>query len=103
MLEGLKPSPSSGRPRCAQLYTDKMGDGSANFGILADTRTATNGPSGTERCGRAAISSEQNQKAFSGFPVPAWRMLDGDGFFVTLPGFEHCASAATTCTWRKVS
>ncbi|OXY97781.1 hypothetical protein BEH93_32810 [Streptomyces sp. 2R] len=89
--------------KCAQLYTDKMGDGSANFGILADTRTATNGPSGTERCGRAAISSAQNQQAFSGFPVPAWRMLDGDGFFVTLPGFEHCASTATTCTWRKVS
>ncbi|MCX4506761.1 hypothetical protein [Streptomyces anulatus] len=89
--------------KCAQLYTDKMGDGSANFGLLADTRTATNGPSGTERCGRAAISSEQNQKAFSGFPVPSWRMLDGDGFFVTLPGFEHCANTTTTCTWKKVS
>jgi hypothetical protein len=88
--------------KCAQLYTDKMGDGSANFGILADTRTATNGPSGTERCGRAAIPSVQNQQAFSGFPAPSWRMLDGDGFFVTLPGFEHCASIATTCTWRKI-
>lgn len=31
---------------CAQLFTDKMGDGSADFGILADTRTATNGPAG---------------------------------------------------------
>jgi hypothetical protein len=88
--------------KCAQLYTDKMGDGSANFGILADTRTATNGPSGTERCGRAAIPSVQNQQAFSGFPAPSWRMLDGDGFFVTLPGFEHCATVATTCTWRKI-
>ncbi|MER7666805.1 hypothetical protein [Streptomyces sp. NPDC096193] len=87
---------------CAQLFTDKMGDGSANFGILADTRTATKGPSGTERCGRAAIPSVQNQKAFSGFPAPEWRMLDGDGFFVNLPGFEHCTSAATTCTWRKI-
>ncbi|MFJ4343171.1 hypothetical protein [Streptomyces sp. NPDC088915] len=88
--------------KCAQLFTDKMGDGTANFGILADTRTATNGPSGTERCGRAAIPSTQNQQAFNGFPAPAWRMLDGDGFFVTLPGFEHCTSAATTCTWRKI-
>ncbi|SDP62603.1 hypothetical protein SAMN04487981_12964 [Streptomyces sp. cf386] len=88
--------------KCAQLFTDKMGDGSANFGILADTRTATNGPSGTERCGRAAIPSVQNQRAFSGFPAPSWRMLDGDGFFVNLPGFEHCTSAATTCTWRKI-
>ncbi|MER7111907.1 hypothetical protein [Streptomyces sp. NPDC000229] len=88
--------------KCAQLYTDKMGDGSANFGILADTRTATNGPSGTERCGRAAIPSVQNQRAFTGFPAPSWRMLDGDGFFVTLPGYEHCTSTATTCTWRKI-
>ncbi|MGI5253552.1 hypothetical protein [Actinacidiphila glaucinigra] len=31
--------------KCAQLFADKMGDGSANFGILADIRTATNGPS----------------------------------------------------------
>jgi hypothetical protein len=89
--------------KCAQLFTDKMGDGSANFGLLADTRTATNGPNGTERCGRAAIPSVQNQRAFTGFPVPSWRMLDSDGFFVTLPGFEHCTSTATTCTWRKIS
>lgn len=88
--------------KCAQLFTDKMDDGSTNFGILADTRTATNGPSGTERCGRAGIPSTQNQRAFSGFPAPSWRMLDGDGFFLTLPGFEHCTSAATTCTWRKI-
>ncbi|MEU3984536.1 hypothetical protein AB0F77_31450 [Streptomyces sp. NPDC026672] len=88
--------------KCAQFFTDKMGDGSANFGIVADTRTATNGPSGTERCGRAAIPSVQNQQAFSGFPAPRWRMLDGDGFFVTLPGFEHCTSTAATCTWSKI-
>lgn len=88
--------------KCAQLFTDKMGDGSANFGILADTRTATNGPSGTERCGRAAIPSVQNQQAFAGFPAPSWRMLDGDGFFVTLPGFEHCTSTTTTCSWLKI-
>ncbi|WP_413755069.1 hypothetical protein [Streptomyces sp. MMBL 11-3] len=88
--------------KCAQFFTDKMGDGSANFGLLADTRTVTNGPSGSERCGRAAISSTQNQKAFSGFPAPAWRMLDGDGFFVTLPGYEHCTSVTSTCTWKKI-
>ncbi|MFG2840872.1 hypothetical protein ACGFYE_38440 [Streptomyces zaomyceticus] len=88
--------------KCAQFFTDKMGDGSANFALLADTRTTTNGPAGTERCGRAAIPSIQNQQAFSGFPVPAWRMLDGDGFFLTLPGYEHCTSTASTCTWRKI-
>nr|PPQ61998.1 hypothetical protein C5F59_39110 [Streptomyces sp. QL37] len=48
--------------QCAQLFADKLGDGSANFGILAGTRTATNGPSGKERCGRAAIPSMQNQR-----------------------------------------
>jgi hypothetical protein len=89
--------------QCAQLYTDKMGDGSTNFGVLADTRTATQGPSGKERCGRAAIPSEQNQQAFKNFPAPSWRTLDGDGFFVTLPGFEHCASVATPCSWSKIS
>lgn len=88
--------------KCAQLFTDKMGDGSANFGLLADTRTVANGPGGAERCGRAAIPKVQNQMAFNGFPAPQWRMLDGDGFFVTLPGYEHCTSAATTCTWKKI-
>ncbi|MCZ4509889.1 hypothetical protein O3Q52_17120 [Streptomyces sp. ActVer] len=88
--------------KCAQFFTDKMGDASANFGLHADTRTATNGPSGTERCGRAAIPNLQNEQAFSGFPAPTWRLLDADGFFVTLPGFEHCTSTATTCTWRKI-
>ncbi|MER6161467.1 hypothetical protein ABT147_39080 [Streptomyces sp. NPDC001868] len=70
--------------------------------LLADTRTGTNGPSGTERCGRAAMSSTQNEKAFSSYPAPEWRLLDGDGFFVTLPGYEHCPSTATTCTWKKI-
>ncbi|MFE1907995.1 hypothetical protein ACFW96_30670 [Streptomyces gardneri] len=49
--------------KCAQLFTDKMGDGSANFAILADTRTATNGPSGTERCGRAGGHPEHAEPA----------------------------------------
>ncbi|MFD5747462.1 hypothetical protein [Streptomyces sp. NPDC127033] len=88
--------------QCAQLLADKMGDGSANFGILADTRTTANGPGGTERCGRAAVPSAQNQRVFNKFPAAAWRMLDADGFFLTLPGFEHCTSTATTCAWRKV-
>ncbi|MFF0018818.1 hypothetical protein [Streptomyces sp. NPDC005374] len=99
-----KPNPNLVKKgtECAQLFTDKMGDGSANFGLLADTRTATKGPTGTERCARAAIARVQNQMAFNGFPAPAWRMLDGDGFFLTLPGFEHCTSTATTCTWKKI-
>ncbi|MFJ6944839.1 hypothetical protein ACISU4_09335 [Streptomyces wuyuanensis] len=92
----------TGGDKCAQLYTDKMGDGSANFGILADTRTTANGPTGTERCGRAAIPGTQNSGAFNKFPAPSWRLLDNDGFFVSNPGFAHCTSAATTCAWRKV-
>ncbi|WP_241778868.1 hypothetical protein [Streptomyces sp. AcH 505] len=88
--------------KCAQVLTDKLDDGSANFGILADTRTAANGPTGTERCARAAISSVQDQRAFTSFPAPSWRMLDADGFLPTLPGFEHCTSTATTCNWSKI-
>ncbi|NVK80238.1 hypothetical protein HG542_21610 [Streptomyces morookaense] len=85
---------------CAQLFTDKMGDGS-NFGLLADTRKTENGPSGKERCGRASIPDVQNSGAFHEFPAPSWRMLDNDGFFVRNPGFEHCADTSTTCIWRK--
>ncbi|HET6356502.1 hypothetical protein [Streptomyces sp.] len=88
--------------QCAQLFTDKLGDGSANFGLLADTRTATNGPAWKERCGRAGIESTQNRKAFNKLNPAVWRLLDNDGFFVSNPGFEHCANADTTCAWRKV-
>ncbi|MEU0992150.1 hypothetical protein [Streptomyces sp. NPDC005953] len=79
-----------------------MGDGSANFGLFADTRVAADGPAGTERCGRAAIPGSQNAGAFDMYPAPAWRLLDKDEFFVSNPGFGHCTSAATTCAWRKV-
>ncbi len=92
----------TGGDKCAQLYADKMGDGSANFGLLADTRVAVNGPTGTEECGRAAIPATQNSGAFNKYPAPSWCLLDKDGFFLSNPGFEHCTSAATTCAWRKV-
>jgi hypothetical protein len=92
--------------QCAQLYTDwvfnGVGDGSTSFGLLADTRVATNGPTGTERCGRAAIDSSQNQGAFHKLQPSLWRLTDGDGFFIDNPGFNHCSGVAVTCTWRKV-
>ncbi|MEV6653955.1 hypothetical protein [Streptomyces sp. NPDC051219] len=92
--------------QCAQLYTDwvfnGVGDGSTSFGLLADTRVATNGPTGTERCGRAAIDSSQNQGAFHKLQPSLWRLTDGDGFFIDTPGFNHCSGVAVTCTWRKV-
>ncbi|GAA2558146.1 hypothetical protein GCM10010423_69950 [Streptomyces levis] len=91
--------------KCAQLYTDwafnGVGDGSTSFGLFADTRTATNGPTGSERCGRAAIDSAQNQGAFSKLQPSVWRLLDKDGFFVDTPGFNHCSGTTTTCIWRK--
>ncbi|MFJ5228200.1 hypothetical protein [Streptomyces sp. NPDC088400] len=86
--------------KCAQLFADKMGDGSANIGILADTRTAMNGPSGPSgagvrqsRAGRTNRCSANSRLRRGG----CWT-----GFFLTLPGFEHCTSTATTCTWRKI-
>ncbi|MFF4506905.1 hypothetical protein [Streptomyces sp. NPDC001401] len=86
---------------CAQLFTDKMGTGTG-FGLLADTRAAKNGPTWKEKCGRAAIPNTQNETAFKKLQPTVWRLLDDDGFFVSNPGFEHCANANTTCAWRKV-
>ncbi|MEU6772542.1 hypothetical protein [Streptomyces sp. NPDC046759] len=88
---------------CAQLYTDRYLTDTVEFGLFADIRTAKNGPSGKERCGRAGISSKQNQGAFHDLPVKNWRLLDGDGYFVTNPGYEHCKGVAQICVWRKIS
>jgi hypothetical protein len=85
---------------CAQLTADKMGTGTS-FGLLADTRVATAGPS-WEKCGRASIPTAQNTEAFKNLNPALWRLLDDDGFFVRTPGFEHCANANTTCAWKKV-
>ncbi|WP_405444494.1 hypothetical protein OG350_37615 [Streptomyces achromogenes] len=87
--------------KCAQLFTDKMGTSATTYGILADTRTSANGPTGAERCGHAGINSAQKQGAFKDLNPATWRLLDGDGFFVSNPGFEHCANADTTCNWRS--
>ncbi|MER6391639.1 hypothetical protein ACFXEL_30615 [Streptomyces sp. NPDC059382] len=91
---------------CAQLYTDwtfnGVGNGSDAFGLLADIREAKKGPSGAERCGRAAINSAQNQAAFKKLQPSVWRLLDDDGFFVDTPGFAHCAGVDVTCAWRQV-
>ncbi|WP_431983102.1 hypothetical protein [Streptomyces qinglanensis] len=93
------PNQVSSGDECAQLFAGKMGTGS-NFGLLAETRKATDGPSWQEPCGRAAIPSEQNRRAFNKLPAPRWRMLDNDAFFLTMPGYEHC-EAGTPCSWRK--
>jgi hypothetical protein len=92
----------SGGDQCAQYFTDRMTNGNTEFGLFADTRTATRGPSGNERCGRAAINATQNEKAFSKLPVARWRLLDNDGYFVNLPGYAHCQGADKTCTWKKI-
>ncbi|SER62388.1 hypothetical protein SAMN05421870_10334 [Streptomyces qinglanensis] len=76
-----------------------MGTGS-DFGLLADTRKATDGPRRKEFCGRAAIPSRRNQGAFSNLPAPRWRMLDDAEFFLTMPGHEHW-EAGEPCSWRK--
>ncbi|MGY6025405.1 hypothetical protein [Streptomyces spinosirectus] len=86
---------------CAQLFTDKMGTGTT-FGLLADIRAAKSGPTWKEKCGRAAVPNTQNETAFKKLQPTVWRLLDNDGFFVSNPGFEHCANANTTCAWSKV-
>ncbi|MBO0514792.1 hypothetical protein [Streptomyces beijiangensis] len=85
--------------QCSQLFSDKSGSG---FGVFADTRKATAGPTWKEKCGRAAIPLAQNTGAFHELPAPSWRMLDNDPFYVSNPGFEHCTNANTTCAWKKI-
>ncbi|MFF7972590.1 hypothetical protein [Streptomyces sp. NPDC007905] len=86
----------------AQLYTGRCPTDTV-FGLFAGIRTAKNGPSGKERCGRAGINSKQNQGAFHDLPVKNRRLLDGDGCFVTNPGYGHCEGVAQICVWRKIS
>lgn len=86
---------------CAQLFTDKTG--ASEFGLLPDTRAEQNGPTWKEKCGRAAVPSAQNSQAFKKLQPSVRRLLDGDGFFVSNPGFEHCTNAVATGTWRKAS
>ncbi|KOG45725.1 hypothetical protein ADK75_30175 [Streptomyces virginiae] len=74
---------------CAQFYLDTDDGRPQWLGVFPDTRAAPHGPTRNEPCGRATVPRVQNQEAFHKFPAPAWRMLDGDGFFVGLPGFEH--------------
>ncbi|WP_353940127.1 hypothetical protein ABII15_00050 [Streptomyces sp. HUAS MG91] len=85
---------------CAQLYAAPSG---SSFGIFADTRTDKSGPSTAEKCGRATIPGTQNEQAFTDLPAPSWRMLDGDAFYLSNPGFEHCTSTSSTCAWKKIS
>ncbi|MFG2228358.1 hypothetical protein [Streptomyces sp. NPDC048644] len=87
---------------CAQLFTGKASSGTAAFGLLADMWVDVKGPSAQPKCGRAAVPSKQNQEAFKSFPAPAWRLLDGDGFFLSNPGFDHCSGTEATCAWKKV-
>ncbi|MET8014281.1 hypothetical protein ABZU86_22445 [Streptomyces sp. NPDC005271] len=87
---------------CAQLLTDKVNSGNSAFGLLADTRVDVDGPAAQPKCDRAAVPSTQNQQAFKRFPAPAWRLLDGDGFFLSNPGFDHCPGTEATCAWKKV-
>ncbi|GHI54812.1 hypothetical protein [Streptomyces rubradiris] len=85
---------------CGAVYTDVV---SGNFGLLSDVGQDPYTLNYSEKCGRGSISSDQNRNAFKGFPAPAWRMLDGDEFFVDTPGFNHCARGIVTCDWKKIS
>ncbi|WP_328923151.1 hypothetical protein [Streptomyces griseoaurantiacus] len=85
--------------KCAQLFVDKSGSG---YGLFADTRTAVNGPSWSETCGRAGVPDTQNTGPFNSLQPTTWRLLDNDAFYLSNPGFEHCTTANTTCAWKKI-
>lgn len=88
--------------QCAQLYTEAVSGGNTAFGMLADVGQQPGGLSTHEKCGRANLPADQNSGAFRGYPVPDWRMLDNDGFFVDTPGFDHRKEDVVTCDWEKI-
>ncbi|MEU7057486.1 hypothetical protein [Streptomyces sp. NPDC046197] len=79
-----------------------MSGGNTAFGMLADVGQQPGGLSTHEKCGRANLPADQNSGVFRGYPVPDWRMLDNDGFFVDTPGFDHCKKDVVTCDWEKI-
>ncbi|MYW62481.1 hypothetical protein GTY65_00030 [Streptomyces sp. SID8379] len=70
--------------------------------IVHELTVKKDGFASTEKRGRATIPGTQNSGAFHTSPAPAWRMLDNDPFYLSNPGFEHCTSTSTTCTWQKI-
>lgn len=87
---------------CAQFYSTPIN--STTWTLRDDDRYGI--PNWSEKCGRASIPLDQNTGALAPFGRTGgfvWynRMLAGDAFWVSTPGFDHCTAAETTCVMQK--
>ncbi|MEY9889938.1 hypothetical protein ABIA35_000026 [Catenulispora sp. MAP12-49] len=90
--------------QCGQFYAAPIN--STTWTLYNDDRYPL--PTWFEKCGRASIPNDQNTGALAPFGrtggfVPYNRMLDKDPFWLATPGFDHCTTADTTCTYQQGS
>ncbi|WP_374227475.1 DNRLRE domain-containing protein [Streptomyces sp. AC627_RSS907] len=101
--DGKNPKPVSsalqGR-ECVQTYAPKLADGT--WKLYDDLRFAA--PTWDETCGRSSMSLNQNSQSMAGFGgfASTYRLLDLDGYWVDIDGFQDCDSSADVikCTQR---
>ncbi|ELP62567.1 Tat pathway signal protein [Streptomyces turgidiscabies] len=90
--------------QCAQYYAAPLND--TTWTLYWDDNYAL--PTWSEKCGRAGIPLGQNTGAMAPFGRTGgfvWynRMLGDDPFWLATPGFDHCTSADTTCTFQRTN
>ncbi|MER6080928.1 Tat pathway signal protein [Streptomyces sp. NPDC001833] len=88
--------------QCAQYYATPLND--TTWTLYYDDNYPL--PNWSEKCGRASIPLAQNTGALAPFGRTGgfvWynRMLGDDPFWLATPGFDHCTSADTTCTFQR--
>ena len=90
--------------QCAQYYATPLND--TTWTLRYDDNYPL--PTWSERCGRASIPLAQNTGALAPFGRTGgfvWynRMLGNDPFWLATPGFDHCTSTDTTCTFQRTN
>lgn len=98
---GMPNSGVTSGDQCGQFYAAPIN--STTWTLYNDDRYPL--PTWLEKCGRASIPNDQNTGALAPFGrtggfVPYNRMLDKDPFWLATPGFDHCTTADTTCTYQ---
>ncbi|MCX4406436.1 Tat pathway signal protein [Streptomyces sp. NBC_01764] len=89
---------------CAQYYATPLND--TIWTLYYDNNYRL--PTWSEKCGRASIPLGQNTGALAPFGRTGgfvWynRMLGDDPFWLATPGFDHCTSADTSCTFQRTN
>ncbi|MFD5574383.1 hypothetical protein [Streptomyces cadmiisoli] len=77
---------------CVQTYAPNLADGTGK--LYDDVRFAA--PPREETCGRSSLSLNQNSQSMAGFGsfASTFRLLDMDGYWVDIDGFQDCDSTA---------